>query len=351
MIEFGYTLRKAREAKGLTTKDIAQTTHMMVQMVEDLENENFAKIAAPIYGRGFVKLYCEAVGIEAKPLVNEFMEIYNGNRPATIRMREPAPAPVSAPVPPPAAPQPAPAPVPPAVPVEPTPAPAPQAVPVEPVPVQATVPQPEPVPAEPTPFSFAEPEPMEEPVAAEPPPAPVFPEPIPEPVAPEPTPVIAPEPPKPADDNLFSFKYDPAEVIPKPAAPTPTVHPMAEEPEPEKSPFRGPSRYAAPMPIDEEPKAPAFHLDIPPAVWRLLVVVLGAFLILWLLFAGVRALYRATMTDPTASAQTSAETTQPTPAAVETRNEKKPAAKEVQKTPGAPTAPRTPRKVEPLYID
>ena len=65
MIEFGYTLRKAREAKGLTLKDIAQSTHVMEQMLADLENENCSKIAAPIYGRGFVKLYCEAVGIEA----------------------------------------------------------------------------------------------------------------------------------------------------------------------------------------------------------------------------------------------------------------------------------------------
>ena len=54
MIEFGYTLRKAREAKGLTLKDIAQSTHVMEQMLADLENENFSKIAAPIYGRGFV---------------------------------------------------------------------------------------------------------------------------------------------------------------------------------------------------------------------------------------------------------------------------------------------------------
>lgn len=99
MIDFGATLRQAREAKGLTLNDVATTTHMMVQMVEDLENERFGRIAAPIYGRGFVKLYCEAVGIDDyKPLVAEFMEIFNGNRPPTIRMREePPPEPESAP--------------------------------------------------------------------------------------------------------------------------------------------------------------------------------------------------------------------------------------------------------------
>ena len=83
MIEFGKTLRTARESKGLTTGQIAEKTHMMVQMVEGLEKEDFSKIVAPIYGRGFVKLYCEAVGLEPKPLVDAFMEIYSGSRGAS----------------------------------------------------------------------------------------------------------------------------------------------------------------------------------------------------------------------------------------------------------------------------
>ena len=93
MIEFGETLRKAREAKGLSASDIAKTTHIMVQMVEALEREDFSRIVAPIYGRGFVKLYCEAVGLDPKPLVAEFMEIYNGNRPPARHAAETVPPP------------------------------------------------------------------------------------------------------------------------------------------------------------------------------------------------------------------------------------------------------------------
>ena len=85
MIEFGKTLRTAREAKGLTPGQIAERTHMMIQVVEGLENENFSKIVAPIYGRGFVKLYCEAVGLEPKPLVDAFMEIYGGRGTSAAR--------------------------------------------------------------------------------------------------------------------------------------------------------------------------------------------------------------------------------------------------------------------------
>lgn len=111
-MEFGKSLREAREAKGYTVSQIAEMTHLKIAAVEGLEREDFSMIAAPIYGRGFVKLYCEAVGLEAKPFVDEFMEIMNGNREATIRERPVSgPAPVDEPeaVTPPPPPAPAPA--------------------------------------------------------------------------------------------------------------------------------------------------------------------------------------------------------------------------------------------------
>ena len=91
MIEFGKTLRLAREAKGYTISQLAEATHMIHQTIEDLENENFSRIAAPIYGRGFVKLYCEAVDLDPKPMIAEFMEIFSGNRELGIKERMVAP--------------------------------------------------------------------------------------------------------------------------------------------------------------------------------------------------------------------------------------------------------------------
>ena len=96
MIEFGKTLRLAREAKGYTTAQVAELTRMAPSTVAELENENFSHIPALIYGRGFVKLYCEAVGIDHKPLVDEFTAIFSGNRDITIRERKPAAEPAAA---------------------------------------------------------------------------------------------------------------------------------------------------------------------------------------------------------------------------------------------------------------
>lgn len=113
MMEFGKTLRTAREAKGYTVLQLAELTHLAPSVVEELENEDFSHIAAPIYGRGFVKLYCEAVGLAAKPLIDQFMDILNGNHEPRIRERpvvteppaSPAPAPEVPKVAPPSAPE------------------------------------------------------------------------------------------------------------------------------------------------------------------------------------------------------------------------------------------------------
>lgn len=77
---FGEILREAREAKGLTTSQVAARTHILLKTIENLEEENFSKIPAPIYGRGFVRLYCECVGIDSRPLIEEYMKIHSGEK-------------------------------------------------------------------------------------------------------------------------------------------------------------------------------------------------------------------------------------------------------------------------------
>ena len=99
MTYFGETIRKAREAKGLTTSQIAEKTHILVQIINAMEKEDFKLIKAPIYGRGFVKLICECLEIDPKPLVAEFMDIYEGRRPPVsndvfLSRQTPAPSPV-----------------------------------------------------------------------------------------------------------------------------------------------------------------------------------------------------------------------------------------------------------------
>ncbi len=69
----GKKLKQARLDRGLTTSEIAAVTRMKTQMVEDLENEDFSKVAATIYGKGFIRLFSEQVGIDSAPLIEEYL--------------------------------------------------------------------------------------------------------------------------------------------------------------------------------------------------------------------------------------------------------------------------------------
>ncbi|MFO7936907.1 MAG: helix-turn-helix domain-containing protein [Kiritimatiellia bacterium] len=84
----GNILREAREARGLSTSEVAEHTNMMVQIVEELEKEDFHRIAAPIYGRGFLKLYAELLDIDVQPLIDEFMNIYTGRTAPVVQRKE-----------------------------------------------------------------------------------------------------------------------------------------------------------------------------------------------------------------------------------------------------------------------
>lgn len=69
----GPTLREAREQKQLTASQVAEMTRMKVQIVDDLEHDDFHRIAATIYGKGFIKMYAECVDIAPEPLIEDYL--------------------------------------------------------------------------------------------------------------------------------------------------------------------------------------------------------------------------------------------------------------------------------------
>ena len=77
-MDFGATIRRARESRGITTSQLAAQTRILVQTIEDMEQNKFKRIPAPIYGRGFVKLICESLDLDPVTMVPAFMSAFNG---------------------------------------------------------------------------------------------------------------------------------------------------------------------------------------------------------------------------------------------------------------------------------
>ena len=321
MSSFGETLRNAREAKGLTCSQVASQTHMLVQIVEEMEREDFHRIPAPIYGRGFVRLFAECVGLDPIPLVREFMDIYEGRRAPTVSIREVPTAPVPPPVQPVWQPTPGPAPAP--IP-EPEPEPEPQPA-VEPEPIPA--PEPEPIPEpEPEPIPESEPEPAPEPTP-EPEPEP---EPAPEP-APEPEPIT--EPPQVVRGlDLFEQApyrsstdeqplFGPTSPAQPPAGQTENLPPPIDF---NSSPYLTSSDYeeGGPSATDRFRKSLSAVSsgvlktvrNIPRRAWRMTALVLCTILVILFIAWSFGKLYQATSTPP-APAETPVSPVVVTPAA------------------------------------
>jgi hypothetical protein len=100
-MSLGDQLQQARKQRRMTTSAVASATRMKIQIVEDLEREDFTRIAAPVYGKGFIRLYAEHVGLDPKPLVDEYVARFVDPDSSSLR-REPLPPPQPKPMPEPA---------------------------------------------------------------------------------------------------------------------------------------------------------------------------------------------------------------------------------------------------------
>lgn len=102
METMGQKFRAAREKKKLNISKAAALTRIKVQHLEMMENDDFSKMPAPTYAKGFIRIYASFLGLDPVPLVEEYVERHL-NPPDEDR---PAPKPVrrtTTPVPPPPA--------------------------------------------------------------------------------------------------------------------------------------------------------------------------------------------------------------------------------------------------------
>ena len=72
-MSIGDQLRSAREQAGLSVDDIIHATQMTRAQVEGLEADDYHAFSAPVYTKGFIKLFARAVGLPAEPLVKEYL--------------------------------------------------------------------------------------------------------------------------------------------------------------------------------------------------------------------------------------------------------------------------------------
>ena len=73
METLGQILKTAREKKKVTASQAATVTRIKIQHIEAMERDDFSRIPAPTYGRGFIKLYAEYLGLAPAPLIEMYL--------------------------------------------------------------------------------------------------------------------------------------------------------------------------------------------------------------------------------------------------------------------------------------
>ena len=91
-------LREAREAKGLSQRQVADATKLSVRAIESLERDCLRELPEGIYRRSIVKAIAREVGLNPDQILGEFSSLHPGELPSTasaVMAAEPKPTPAS----------------------------------------------------------------------------------------------------------------------------------------------------------------------------------------------------------------------------------------------------------------
>jgi cytoskeleton protein RodZ len=69
---FGEDLRREREIRGISLKEIADATKISKRFLEAIESNDHRTLPAPVFTRGFVREYARYVGLNAEEMVNRY---------------------------------------------------------------------------------------------------------------------------------------------------------------------------------------------------------------------------------------------------------------------------------------
>jgi cytoskeletal protein RodZ len=70
--DFGRTLREARERKGVSLRQIANTTKISIGMLDALERNDVSRLPGGVFSRAFVRSYACEVGLDPDSTLKDF---------------------------------------------------------------------------------------------------------------------------------------------------------------------------------------------------------------------------------------------------------------------------------------
>ncbi len=72
-LSFGDEIRRARELREISLREISEATKISLRHLEAMERNDFAHLPGGAYNRGYVRAYCEHIGLDAESMVNAYL--------------------------------------------------------------------------------------------------------------------------------------------------------------------------------------------------------------------------------------------------------------------------------------
>ena len=72
----GQRLEAARQEKGMSVSEAGQATKILSKFIEAMEADDFGALSAPVYAKSFIRMYAQYLGLDARPLVDEYIAQY-----------------------------------------------------------------------------------------------------------------------------------------------------------------------------------------------------------------------------------------------------------------------------------
>ncbi len=86
MATLGETLRETRVKKNVSLSEAAVATRVKIQILTALEKDDYSNIPAPVYAKGFVRMYAEYLELDQRKCIEEYVaQVGAAARPAIPR--------------------------------------------------------------------------------------------------------------------------------------------------------------------------------------------------------------------------------------------------------------------------
>lgn len=81
MSSFGEELRRERELRQITLREIAEATKISLRYLDALERNDFRNLPGGVFNKGFVRAYAQYIGVDPEAMVNAYLLEARGQQP------------------------------------------------------------------------------------------------------------------------------------------------------------------------------------------------------------------------------------------------------------------------------